>query len=126
MVYRKQKVRNVDWSDPKARSTYNKLYRAENIETRRAYDLKRSRDLRLKALQAYGGTPPKCACCGEKEIKFLSIDHINGGGNYERKKLSRWVNQWLKTNNYPKGYQVLCFNCNLAKGFYKKCPHKCK
>ena len=25
---------------------------------------------------------------------------------------------------YPPGYQVLCHNCNLAKGFYGSCPHQ--
>lgn len=31
---------------------------------------------------------------------------------------------WLRRNNYPNGFQVLCHNCNMAKGFYGKCPHQ--
>ena len=31
---------------------------------------------------------------------------------------------WMIKNNFPKGFQVLCHNCNLAKGFYGKCPHE--
>jgi hypothetical protein len=31
---------------------------------------------------------------------------------------------WLRRNNYPEGYQVLCFNCNIAKGLYGVCPHQ--
>lgn len=31
---------------------------------------------------------------------------------------------WLKTNGYPDGFQTLCHNCNMAKGFYGICPHK--
>jgi len=30
---------------------------------------------------------------------------------------------WLKRNYFPTGFQLLCHNCNLAKGFYGKCPH---
>jgi hypothetical protein len=30
---------------------------------------------------------------------------------------------WLKRNNYPTGFRVLCHNCNLAIGFYGYCPH---
>jgi hypothetical protein len=30
---------------------------------------------------------------------------------------------WLRQNNYPKGFQVLCFNCNLGKGSYSVCPY---
>lgn len=79
------------------------------------------------ALAAYGGEQPKCACCGENEVKFLCIDHINGGGGKHRKEikgkgLTTYI--WLKKNGYPNGFQVLCHNCNMAKGFYGLCPHK--
>jgi hypothetical protein len=86
------------------------------------------RRLRLEAMQHYCPDGVlRCACCGETEIKFLSIDHIDGGGNQHRNQIGRapgalfW---WLKKNNYPPGFQVLCHNCNLAKGFYGACPHQ--
>jgi hypothetical protein len=31
---------------------------------------------------------------------------------------------WLKRNGYPKGFRVLCHNCNSARGLYGYCPHK--
>ncbi len=83
--------------------------------------------IQMAALEAYGGKNLKCACCGEREIKFFGIDHVNGGGNKHRKELrSRGAAMYheLKRLGYPKGFQVLCHNCNLAKGFYGKCPHK--
>ena len=30
----------------------------------------------------------------------------------------------LKRKGFPEGYQTLCHNCNLAKGFYGQCPHE--
>ena len=69
----------------------------------------------------------ECVCCGEKELKFLSIDHINGNGTKHRKEIYRNINPWLVKNNYPEGFQVLCFNCNWGR--YKNngiCPHKDK
>lgn len=30
---------------------------------------------------------------------------------------------WLKKNNYPPGFQILCYNCNCAKGHFGYCPH---
>ncbi len=36
------------------------------------------------------------------------------------------LNQWLITNNFPKGFQILCWNCNYAKGVFGECPHKIK
>ena len=44
----------------------------------------RRKQLRVDALVAYGG---QCACCGEKAYEFLAIDHINGGGLAERRRL---------------------------------------
>ncbi|KKM24758.1 hypothetical protein LCGC14_1601870 [marine sediment metagenome] len=96
-------------------------------ETQRKYRW----ETRTAALDAYGGN---CACCGEIQQEFLSIDHINNDGAAHRKQLSSRsrggggsaMYQWLKTNGYPDGFQVLCFNCNMAKGFYGQCPHSTK
>ena len=69
---------------------------------------------RMEAINAYGGA---CACCGENWPDFLAIDHVRGNGNLERKKTGkgRYLYKWLKNNNYPPEYQVLCHNCNWAK-----------
>ena len=57
--------------------------------------------------------------------EFLSIDHINNDGAAHRRKLgSNYIYSWLIQTNFPEGFQVLCHNCNLAKGFYKQCPHQ--
>ena len=75
-----------------------------------------------------------CKCCGEKELIFLTIDHINGGGNKQRISLSgnkRYAGhgfyEWLIKNKYPEGFQILCMNCNFGKhrngGI---CPHSLK
>jgi hypothetical protein len=83
--------------------------------------------LKFEVLSYYGGNPPKCECCGEDFIEFLSIDHIDGGGSVHRKKIggnSRLYN-WLKKNNFPEGFRVFCLNCNLSRGFWGYCPHEC-
>ncbi len=75
----------------------------------------------------YGGC--RCVCCGEIELKFLSIDNIEGGGAKDRGKARGGISgvnfySKLKKRGFPPGYQVLCFNCNCAKGFYGICPHQ--
>lgn len=82
----------------------------------KAYELKRM------TLIKYGGM---CACCGVKDIRLLTIDHINGGGNKHRRMLGHSkIYRWLKQNRYPDGYQVLCWNCNLGKHLnHGICPH---
>ena len=77
---------------------------------------------KLLVLRHYGGNPPKCAKCNEKNIKFLCLDHINNDGNIQRKKLSKLGTvfyRWLIKNNFPKGLQVLCYNCNRIKSSQK-------
>lgn len=66
-----------------------------------------------------------CACCGNKNSKWLQIDHIvplkrkRRGGFNERAKLTREIVQHKIS---PKDYQLLCANCNFAKNTLDKCP----
>ncbi len=68
-----------------------------------------------------------CVCCGEDNIDFLSIDHINGGGNKHRRIVlghegsGSSFHLWLIRNGFPEGYQVLCLSCNASKGATNKC-----
>jgi len=98
-----------------------------NPERRREFSRKTVLKARMLILKKYGGNSPKCKCCGESEFKFLAIDHIKGGGSKQRKMEGYGsLGQWLRSKGYPEGYQILCHNCNCAKGFYGKCPHKLK
>jgi len=110
---------------PKLRE-YNKNWRKKNHEKCNEQVKKRRKKLKIDIFNVYGGC--KCVCCGETLLEFLSIDHINGGGNLERKnnRIRGGVGtyEWLKKNNYPSGYQVLCHNCNQAKGYFGYCPHQ--
>lgn len=78
--------------------------------------------VRREVLTHYGG---KCACCGETELMFLCIDHVNGGGRKHRDEVGggNKVYRWLKANAYPEGFQVLCLNCNFTKDLVGGCPH---
>ena len=109
----------------------NKKWNQEHKEQVRAQQLRARRKLRLIILTHYSGGDVKCACCGEKEIKFLCIDHIDNNGAEERRKMKSGKTghpfySKLKREGFPKGYQVLCYNCNMAKSFYGECPHKSK
>lgn len=81
------------------------------------------RGLRDDAIKAYGGY--KCVCCGENGKMFLCIDHINNDGNVHRKELGKTnIYAWLRDNEYPNGFQVLCYNCNYGKHLNGgACPH---
>lgn len=82
---------------------------------------------RIAVLKYYSAGTMRCACCGEGQYEFLGIDHVNGGGGQHRKDPKmRGVHfyRWLVREGFPEGYQVLCHNCNMAKGFYGMCPHE--
>lgn len=72
------------------------------------------------------GSKMSCSCCGEKQFHFLILEHINGGGNKERKKFKNaGITLWnhLIKEGFPKGYDVLCYNCNICSS-HMICPHK--
>lgn len=90
------------------------------------------RELRLKVISHYSQGKNECACCGEKHMEFLTINHMNGGGTKHRIQLSgggkkvsgNIFYKWLVKNNFPEGYNVLCDNCNSSLGRYGYCPHQ--
>lgn len=92
--------------------------------------LKRMKDynerLKDEVFTFYGGYT--CKCCGETERKFLTIDHIDGGGNDHRRSEmggGTYICRWIKKNNFPSLFQVLCYNCNLGKSRNNNiCPHQ--
>lgn len=82
----------------------------------------RRQKLRTEVLRHYGAY---CACCGETQDKFLTIDHVNNDGAAHRRMIRKAnICSWLRRKDYPSGFQVLCYNCNCARGFYGKCPHE--
>lgn len=97
-------------------------------ETRRRVSKNYYARARRDAFATYGGM--ECSCCGETEEMFLSIDHVNSDGAEHRRAIANQGGSnnfyvWLKRNNYPKGFQVLCMNCN--HGRHRNggaCPHK--
>jgi ferric-dicitrate binding protein FerR (iron transport regulator) len=98
---------------------------AEALKTKRNQDRRKD-----QVFAAYGGY--RCACCGESERMFLSIDHVNNDGNVERKSGAYRSSGtafylWLVKQQFPPGYQVLCMNCQIGK--HKNggvCPHQQK
>lgn len=80
--------------------------------------------LRKTVYAAYGD---KCACppCGTTDFDFLTVDHINGGGEKDRDEIGHgatWY-KWIIENNFPKTLQLLCANCNLSKLRNGQCHH---
>jgi hypothetical protein len=93
---------------------------------RQADRKKRQNDLMKTAVyEAYGN---KCACCGETEMSFLTIDHMDGDGGKHRREIGSSgdrILHWLVRNKFPRGFQILCWNCQWGKVKNNGvCPHQ--
>lgn len=77
--------------------------------------------LKQKIVDHYGGA---CYCCHESNLRFLTIDHIDGGGKEHRRKI-KGVGQykWIIDNKFPSDLRVSCYNCNCGRGASGSCPH---
>ena len=107
---------------PRDRRAYSRRYYLEHRERVLGHKNAYRHKIRRETLAAYGN---KCQCCGETRNEFLAIDHINGDGAAHRREIGRGnLLPWLRRKGYPAGFQVLCHNCNGAKGFYGACPHE--
>lgn len=93
----------------------------------REYTRKATIRLKTETMMAYGG---HCVCCGETQMEFLTLDHINNDGGKRRKEgldgVGKRFYQALKKDGFPQrsDLQVLCCNCNFAKRFSGICPHQ--
>ena len=73
-----------------------------------------------------------CACCGERNPSVLTIDHVNNDGAEHRRHLlgtrtrsgGDLMYAWLIRNEFPEGFQLLCYNCNCAKPKGSCGPHR--
>ena len=94
--------------------------RAKNPELANQRGREHRARLRDQFLSVYGRI---CACCGEVNPKFLTIDHINNDGSAYRNR-GECSYSWIIKNNFPDNLQILCWNCNVAKSKYGGCVNK--
>jgi hypothetical protein len=104
----------------KERSASAEYYKANKAEFNAKITASRRR-LKSRIFAAMGG---KCVCCGETEPMFLTLDHVQNDGYLVRKVARHLIYRRAELEGLPKDrYQVLCWNCNAAKGLFGSCPH---
>jgi len=98
-----------------------KRWLENNKERKKQYSRTCNRRLKYDILNHYSEGEPKCVFCGIDDVDVLCLDHINGGGEAHRRSLPNreglglHLYWWIKKNNFPGGFQVLCLNCNWKK-----------
>lgn len=125
-----QKNYKIKWN--KKYPNYMKDWYQLHKEEQKDFKRRLTAQQRFQCLMHYSNGVIQCECCGELEYEFLTIDHINGGGQKQLKELKRIGTnfyRWLMMNNFPDGFRVLCMNCNHAIGRQNSdgiCPHQRK
>jgi hypothetical protein len=122
VLNREYRTKNAEKLKQDGREYYakNRILKQESERVRGRALRKRQK---LMILEHYGMV---CNCCGEDKIEFLTVDHINNDGAAHRKSIggSSKTYPWIIKHDFPDNFQTLCYNCNIAKGVYGKCPHK--
>ena len=125
---RKEYMKNYYQKNKENCKEYMKNYRQENKEKIKENNQK----MKELVYNHYSNGVIECACCGEKEIDFLSLDHIYNNGAKHKKKIKGGgfgILRWAIKNNFPPIFQLLCMNCNVSKGKKAnncKCIHQIK
>jgi hypothetical protein len=101
---------------------------AENdvAAARRYYNFRRreaARRSRPRLIAHYGGA---CACCGETAAAFLDVVDLRDSAPRDRERQLRLYAFLARPRpaGPPPGFQVLCANCNHARGRHGSCPHQ--
>jgi len=132
-----------DRSDVKAKQkarTQTLEYKSKkNAKEKIKNNKERLRVIKYYSLKLSMSDTPCCKCCGENfHVDFLALDHIAGrkkmntepkllDKGYSSKLRGKGLHSWIIKNNFPEGFQILCSNCNFAKGMTKNnnvCPHE--
>lgn len=112
----------------KCRAKTLKDWRGRNRDKVAAYNAAHNEKAKRELVDALGG---ECACCGEKELAFLTLDHIgqvvpdnhrwSNGARVSGRRLLREI----KAEGFPRDkYRILCWNCNAATAYGRPCPHE--
>jgi hypothetical protein len=106
-----------------------KKWKANNRDEHREIQRKHRYTIRAEILALISGGAVACKHCGFSDWRALQIDHVNGGGMYDRDTLAGLTNLWtfrrkLRDPEYLIAarlkYQILCANCNWIKRHEKK------
>lgn len=107
----------MPYKDPEKERQYRRQRYLAHREETLALDKRRNQELRALILLHYSDGILRCLHCKTTDIEVLCIDHTNNDGEKHRKTVESGSKLycWLKRNDFPEGFQVLCHNCNFKK-----------
>jgi hypothetical protein len=114
---------NCNWLKHRENQKLTLSQTKENIRSR-----EKVLKLKTEVFLHYSKGLPECNCCGIDTLDVLSLDHIYGRKNAKHKKGlgGHELYTWVRQNQFPPDFQVLCMMCNFAKKDNEDCIHKIK
>jgi hypothetical protein len=104
------------------RKEYQKQWKLDNPEKVKGKSKEERARVKMEVLTHYSQGIPRCASCNFNDMRALQLDHIFNNGAEERREIfgnrfaaGTMFYRWVRQQNYPEGYQVLCANCNIIK-----------
>lgn len=116
----KEQIRAYSEKNKEKINAYAREHYKNNKQKKAEYQRGIYRKTKEKFLEMYGG---KCACCEEQIFDFLTIEHKQGQRRITKETGTRAYRKALLEYR-PDLYEILCWNCNCAKGQLGYCPHK--
>lgn len=89
------------------KTQYNKKYHAAVKVEKNLVDKYRA----LHAVSKTGAV--ECGCCGETDLRVLTVNHKNGDGRQETQAFGALRKRILSGERAVDDLEVLCFNCNI-------------
>jgi len=114
-----KKVQKKYRASPQGKAKMKEYYTSDKVKTKKIDNYAKF-DKKSKIIIGRGKL--ECACCGNKNFKWLQIDHILPQGEKNQDnvgKLRREIAQGIRPDSE---FQLLCANCNFAKRNHKTCP----
>ena len=130
--FRERSINNY-WKNPKKSREIRKTYRLGHLDEAREYNKKYRQEFSdkikkdksnynrtafLECVSHYSHGTNRCSWddCDEDRLDTYTIDHIDGGGRkHKREKNIGNIYHWLRKNNFPEGYQIICANHQMEK-----------
>jgi len=122
------------WEKPETKATIQK-YRATKQGKVKMKEYYTSPKVKTKKRDSYsrfsrgakiiiGRGKRECTCCGNKNFKWLQIDHIipQRSRSKRREEVSTLTREIVQGKRSDSEFQLLCASCNFAKRDLKACP----
>ena len=106
--------------DPAKRKITNTKWLNNNLEKAREIGSRIARRYKEACVNMYSNGDACCTRCKIADMDVLCLDHIENDGSEHRRLLkasgeASSFYRYLSKHDYPSGFQVLCYNCNMKK-----------